>query len=214
MKYQTLLFLFISGTSVQAKAQVLGGFFSQQAKREKLLTEQITALNIQHSLLARGYDIKEEGFKAAHTWKDQSFGLHTAYFESLRQVNPAVSKSRKVREIYDLQQQMTNTFKREQSWQRKEQQLSREETIYFSRVQSNLLKESQQDLRDLTDLLTQGKLQLTDEQRLARLDQLYNSMKDKYAFAGYFTEKCRKLAVSRRQGSEEQSQVKKLYGIH
>lgn len=214
MKNQVLLLLFISGTLVQAKAQILGGFFSQQAKREKILTEQIAALNIHHSLLARGYDIKDEGLKAAHTLKDQSFGLHTAYFKSLGQVNPAVSKNPKVKEIYDLQQRITGTLKWEQDWQQKEQQLSREEMTYFNRVHSNLLAESQQDLRELTDLLTQGKLQLSDQQRLTRLDQLYNGMKDKNSFASYFVNKCRKLAMSRKQGSKEKAQVKKLYGIH
>ena len=214
MKNQALLFLFISGTLMQAKAQILGGFFSQQAKKEKLLTEQIAELNIHQSLLARGYDIKDEGLKAAHTLKDQSFGLHTAYFTSLSQVNRAVLKNPKVKAIYEFQQRMAGTLKMELNWQQKEEQLSREEIIYFSRVYNNLLAESQQDLSELADLLTNGKLQLTDQQRLTRLDYLYNTMKDKNSFAGYFTGQCRKLAISRKQGSKDKSEIKKLYGIH
>jgi flagellar motility protein MotE (MotC chaperone) len=214
MKNHILLFLFISGTIVQAKAQILGGILSQQAKKEKLLTVQIAELNIQNYLLGRSYHIKDSGLTTAHTFKNQSFRLHADYFTSLGQVNQEVAKNPKVEEIYNLQKRMTGTFKRELDWQQKEQQLSREEMTYLNRVYNNLLAESQQDLQELTDLLTKGKLQLTDQQRLTRLDQLYSGMKDKNSFAGYFTGKCRKLAMSRKQGSKEKSQVKKLYGIH
>jgi hypothetical protein len=214
MKTQALLFLFISLTYMQAKAQFSGGIFSQQSKKEKLLTEQIAELNIQHSLLAAGYNIKDNGLKTSHAFKDQAFGLHAAYFTSLVQVNKAVAKNPKVKAIYQLQERMAGKFKRELDWQQREKRLSRDEMTYLNRVCNQLLTESQQDLNELTDLLTKGKLKLTDQQRFARLDQLYAGMKDKNSFAGYFTAKCRKLAMSRKQGSEEKSQVKNLYGIH
>ncbi|MFD0795457.1 hypothetical protein ACFQZX_17680 [Mucilaginibacter litoreus] len=214
MKNHTLLFLFISLTFAQAKAQFLGGIFSQQEKKEKLLKEQIAQLYIQHSLLTSGYNVKDSGLTTVHALKDQSFELHADYFNSFEQVNPAVAKNPKVKEIYDLQNRMAGTFKRELDWQHKEQQLSREEMTYLSRVYNHLLAESQRDLNELTELLTKDKLQLTDQQRMAMLDQLYAGMKDKNAFAGYFTGKCRKLAMSRKQGSQEKSAIKKLYGIH
>jgi hypothetical protein len=214
MKTQALLFLFISLALMQAKAQVAGGFFSQQSKKEKLLTEQIAQLNIYRSLLVGGYGIKQQGLDTAHAFKNQSLGLHTAYFSALTQVNPVVANHPKVKQTYDLQERMAGTFHRELNWQQEEKQLSREEMTYLSNVYNHLLAESQQDLNELTDLLTKGKLQLTDQQRLGRLDQLYTGMKDKNSFAGYFTGKCRKLAMSRKQGSKEKAQVKKLYGIY
>jgi flagellar motility protein MotE (MotC chaperone) len=214
MKNHTLLFLFISLTIMQAKAQIPGGIFSQQAKKEKLLTAQIAELNIQNYLLGRGYHIKDSGLTTVHAFKDQSFELHANYFTSLEQVNPEVAKNAKVAEIYNLQKRMTGTFKKELDWQQREHQLSQKEMAYFGQVYNHLLAESQKDLNELTDLLTKGKLQLTDQQRLARVDQLYSGMKDKNSFAGYFTGKCRKLAMSRKQGSKEKLEVKKLYGIH
>jgi hypothetical protein len=64
-----------------------------------------------------------------------------------------------------------------------------------------------------TDGLTPGKLQLTDPQRLDRLDKLYDLMKDKAAFASSFTSKCRQLAISRQRAKADKERLKKLYGI-
>ncbi len=38
-------------------------------------------------------------------------------------------------------------------------------------------------------------------------------MKDKQAFAGAFTDKCRKLALNRIREKANKAQIKKLYGI-
>jgi hypothetical protein len=61
-------------------------------------------------------------------------------------------------------------------------------------------------------VITPGKLQLTDAERLDRLDRLIMAMKDKYAFTLSLTGKCRKLALARMAQLNEQDQLKKLYG--
>lgn len=213
MKTTVLFFLFISLAAWQAKAQFLGGFFSQQAAREKLMLEQIAGLEICLQEIKGGYKIAEKGLKTAQELKNGTFGFHAAYFNSLEQVNPLVQSDPEGKAIYDLHQQFIRVFDTELAWQQKEKLLNGKELAYLQAVYVNLLKESRKDLDELPAVLTPGQLGLTDQQRLDRLEGIYVKMKDKYAFAGYFTAKCRKLAAARLKAKQENKQLRKLYGI-
>lgn len=213
MKRAALFFLFTGLTLTQVKAQFLGGFFSQQSNKEKLMAEQIADLQIYEQALAKGYGIAQKGLSTAQNLKNGTWGLHTAYFNSLEQVNPAVSDDPKGKAVLELRQQLISRFSDEISWQQKRKLLEANELAYLQSVYDNLLKECKKDIDELTLVLTPGKIQLTDQQRLDRLDRLYASMKDKYAFAGDFTNKSRKLALGRQQARWEKEQLKKLYGI-
>ncbi|WP_426582620.1 hypothetical protein [Mucilaginibacter sp. R-33] len=213
------LLIFFAGSLVfqSAKAQSLsfsfGDLFSQQSKLRRVMAEQIVQYEIYYSALKTGYRITENGLDLAHVLKDGTFSLHGAYFSSLEQVNPLIKNSAKGKAIADLDRQIRGMLAAEFSWQQQQKLLRAAEMAYFKKVRDNLLAKCQLDMDELLQVLTPGKLQLTDAQRLTRLDQLYESMKDKYAFAGSFAAKCRKLALGRKQNQEDKQQLKKLYGI-
>ncbi|MDB5143051.1 MAG: hypothetical protein JWQ66_1764 [Mucilaginibacter sp.] len=214
MKTIIIFFLFTSLTITQVNAQFLGGLFGQQARKRKIMGEQIADLEIYLHALKGGYSIAENGLRAAHELKNGTFGLHTAYFNSLQQVNPVVLNDPKGKSIAGMHLQIITLFVKEITWQQKEKLLQPAELTYLQSVYNNILKEGKNDMDELTQVLTPGKLQLTDQQRLGRLDHLCDSMKDKFAFSGYFTAKCRKLATGRQQAKQENEQLKKVYGIH
>jgi hypothetical protein len=200
--------------NLNSYGQGIGGFFSQQSSKEKLMLTQIAELHIYASALKTGYTITEKGINTAHDLKNGTFSLHTAYFNSLEQVSPAVSGNPKGKAILDTRQKIVSQFTAEITWQQTQKLLHPDELAYLQKVYANLLKEAQKDLDELNQVLTPGQLQLTDQQRLQRLDHLYAGMKDKYVFTGSFTTKCRKVALARQQAKRENEQLKKLYGIN
>ncbi|SDI80928.1 hypothetical protein [Mucilaginibacter gossypii] len=198
---------------MQAKAQFLGGFFSQQATKKKLMTEQIAGYQLYLSAIKTGYAIVGNGLTAAHDLKNGTFSLHTAYFNALQQVAPVVKNDPKGRATDSLYQQIRSLFSNEKQWQAKQKSLTVTELQYLDKVSAGLLAECKTDMAELKDVLTPGRLQLSDAERLNRLDRLYDRMKDKQAFAAYFSNKCRKLALNRQKQQKDQEQMKKLYGI-
>lgn len=200
-----------------AKAQSLSysfwDLFGQQSKLRKVMTQQVVQYELYDGTLKTGYRITKDGLDQAHALKDGTFGLHSLYFNSLEQVNPLIRNSPKAKVIADLDQQIRQTLVVEFSWQHQQKMLTLAEMTYFKRVRNNLLDKCGQDMDELLQVLTQGKLQLSDAQRLQRLDKLYDSMKDKYAFTGSFAVKCRNLALGRKQNRQNNDQLKKLYGI-
>jgi len=214
MKTTFLFFLFTSLAVSRANAQFPGGFFSQQAAKKRLMLEQIAGIGLYLQGINGGYQIADKGLKAARDLKNGTFGFHTAYFNSLTEVSAVVQSDPKGKMIYDLHRQLARIFDREVAWQQKEKLLNEGELAYLRSVYANLLKRSKEDLDALEAVLTPGKLELTDQQRLERLDSLHKRMRDKYAFAGYFTAKCRKLAMARIKANQEKEQLRKLYGIN
>lgn len=208
-----LIFALTSLACYSANAQFLGGFFSQQSQQRKLMAEQIAEYETYLGALKTGYHISEGGLNTAHDLKNGTFTLHSDYISSLSQVNPVIQNSPKGKAIADLNSQTLALLATEISWQQQQKILTPTEMGYLQKVRDNLAAKCKLDMDELLQVLTPGKLQLTDAQRLARLDKLYDSMKDKYAFAGSFTSKCRKLALSRKQQSQDNGQLKKLYGI-
>jgi len=211
MKKIVLLLLIVTATQVHA--QFLGGFFSQQSDKEKLMVTQIAEYDVYLHALKTGYNITETGLNTAGQLKGGTFNLHNAYFNSLAQVNPVVQNNPKGKAIITLAAKTGNLFATEINWQRQQKQFSASELAYLQKVQDNLLTKCQSDVAETNDVLTPGKLQMTDQERLSRLDKLYADMQDKYAFATSFTNKCHTLATSRGQAKSSKSQLKQLYGI-
>jgi hypothetical protein len=211
---KTLLFFFLSSLFFNpANAQLPGVFSSQQSQQRKLMAAQVAAYEMYLGALKTGYRIAKTGLNTAHDLKNGTFSLHSHYISSLSQVNPVIQKSPKGKAIADLSNQAMALLSTEISWQQQQKILTPAETGYLQKVCDNLAAKCKLDMDELVQALTPGKLQLTDAQRLARLDKLYENMKDKYAFAASFTSKCRKLALIRKLHTQDYGQLKKLYGI-
>jgi len=194
-------------------AQLLGGFFSQQATQRQLMTEQIAGYQIYLNALHAGYTIKTKGLGNALNLKGATKDLHAGHIDELSEVQSAIANDPKVKTIRDLRLQITTLFANETAFQQKAAQLNTKELTYYGQVRDHLFDLADQDMNSLNDLVTSGKLQMTDEARLERLDKLYTAMKDKLAFAGSFTTKAHNLALSRQHTQAEKQQVRKLYGI-
>ncbi|TWR26825.1 hypothetical protein FPZ42_07245 [Mucilaginibacter achroorhodeus] len=213
----TLLILFSTRVYLsQASAQSFSfdDLFAQQGKQKKLMTQQIGSLYLYLGAVKSGYQAMHRGLDLAGKFKGGTFGLNTAYYQTLKQVNQVVRKDPKGKLIAELFDEIDHTFDAEIAWQKKQQQFKAAELAYLEKVADNLRSQAGKDLDETTDVLTPGKLQLTDQQRLERLDKLYAAMKDKSAFAGSFTAKCRTLALSRLKAKAEREQIQKLYRIY
>ena len=74
------------------------------------------------------------------------------------------------------------------------------------------MKESIENIDELALLLKDGEFEMKDDERMKRLDNLYNEMQDKSAFCSSFSEECTMLAVQRMSEEVEVGQSKKLQG--
>ena len=64
--------------------------------------------------------------------------------------------------------------------------LNPDELLYIGQVYGNLFNQSLKGLDDLTLILTANKLRMSDAERLAGIDKIYDGMQDKLQFLRSF----------------------------
>lgn len=181
--------------SEHVEAQTFQEWFRQKSTQRKYLIQQIAALKVYLGYLKDGYDIAKKGLNIVGDIKDRNFKGHSSYFESLKLVNASVRNSAKVSLIVAYQNQIVNEFRRLR--QNSDNQLTPDEIKYIEDVYENLMMECELSLAVLTQVISDGTLEMKDDERLAAIDAVYEDMKDKYAFTKSFMNSTSMLIMQR-----------------
>jgi hypothetical protein len=190
------------------QAQTFGEWFNQKSTQRQYLLQQITALWTYKSYAQKGYNIARGGLGSIGSYVGQEFKLHSGYYDDLNNVNALVSNDPQVKAILRWQKDIltkTTEVKRTDG-------LSREEKAHVEKVCAALLNDCAGQLHDLETVLENGKVEMSDEQRLRQIGRLYDNMQDNYRFAANFSTQLRLYALQKRQGTKDVDQIKALYG--
>jgi hypothetical protein len=176
-------------------AQTWSEWFSQKKTQKKYLLELVAALKIYAGYLKKGYEIGSSGLDFIKGASKGEFDLHGAFFSSLKAVSPEVKRNSKITEIIQMQLQIGKAF----SSVEKLGFLGERNQAYAKLVGSNLLEECLSDVEELLLVITSGKVEMSDDERLDRIDKLYGAMQEKKTFALSFAAVARSLAAGREQ---------------
>ncbi|MGY4539448.1 hypothetical protein ACVW0P_003882 [Mucilaginibacter sp. UYNi724] len=205
------IFVLLCAFSFQpARAQTFAEWFSQKKKQKEYLLKQIAGLQVYIGFAKKGYDIATSGIHTVRDIKNGEFGLHSAFFSSLKAVSPFIRNNSKVAEIIEMQISISKSFGGIKS----NELLSDGDWRYIATVREKVMDECLTDLEELLLAITSGKVEMTDDERIERLDQVYAGMKDKSAFTQSFTGEV-SLFIGQKE-SEERSinQKRRFYEIN
>lgn len=208
-----LIILWAIFTTVSAKSQTWDEWFRQKKTKLKYIAEQIAAYEVYAGYLKKGYNIVEKGWAVVNDIKHGDFDLHNNYFNSLKEVNGAIKNYGKVNSITNLQVQILQINHAVNKFTKDNANVQLQEKNYINSVMSNLLDKCAGDLDQLTMLTTNSTVEMKDDERLRRIDDLYTDMQDKYSFAKYFENSVQTLALSRKKNANDINMSKLLYGI-
>jgi len=182
--------------SLNAGAQTWSEWFSQKKTQQKYLLEQLAALKLYSGYLKKGYEISKSGLSFIKNASKGEFNLHDQFFSSLKTVSPEVLRSGTVVEILERQIFLRRIIQgidaRIKSFP--------VQGDYLARVKNNLQQSCLDDLEELLLVLTSGKLEMGDEERLARIDKINMAMEEKEAFAQSFLHEL--IALERNKSRE------------
>lgn len=205
-----LSFLFAGNLS---HAQTYDEWVRQKKTQKKYLLEQILALKTYIGYVEKGYTIANKGLNTIKDIKNGDFNLHDNFFKSLSSVNPQVKKYSKVAAIIALQVSLTKHVRNTVRSCRKAKQLTDMELDYLQKVFNSLLDDCSKNLDELIALITDGEHQMKDDERIKRIDKLYDDMHDKQTFAQSFSNSAKSLSVQRRNEQYDIQIEKKLNGL-
>jgi hypothetical protein len=193
----------------QAGAELL----QQKQTQRKYLLQQIAALQTYISYARKGYTIVNRGVNIVRNIKKGDFNLHRDFFSSLKNVNPKISRYVKVADIITLQLRIIKQAKQTLKTIRETKQFSVEELDYCKQVFDNLVDECVKTVDELLLVITSGKLEMKDDERLKKIDNIYTSMQDKYSFSSSFSDEMGLLSMQRFGEQIEINRSKIINGI-
>ncbi|OXA73301.1 hypothetical protein B0A67_04485 [Flavobacterium aquidurense] len=190
------------------------GNLQAQAKQQRMLLEQIAALQVYIGYAQKGYSAVKKGLNTIGDFKRGEFNLHTDYLNSLKTVNPKIIKYARVTEIIGLQIKIMKSYKSFYLQIRQDDLFHGNEVDYIRRVFERLIKNCDTNLDELLTIVTDGKLEMKDDERMKRIDMIYQNMLDNYAFSESFSNETKILAVSKAAELKEAKNSRVLNGIN
>ena len=207
--FTTAIFLL----QMAASAQALNEWVNQKSTQKKYLLQQIAALQVYINYAKKGYNIVSGGINTIRDIKKGDLNLHNTFFSSLKTINPKISRYAKVADIISYQVRIIKLARQTLQSIREANQFSIEEIEYCKMVLDAMLDDCIQSITELIEIITPDKLQVTDDERLVRIDKLYLDMQDKFTFSNVMSEDISLLALQRLSEQIEINRSKRINGI-
>lgn len=205
-----LLILFLLTTS--AKIQLAS---AQAAELQQLVLdiEKLAQLKKILSDMKTGFDIVSKGYGTIKDLSEGNFNLHEAFLNGLFIVNPRLRKYQRVADIIHYQTTLLKEYKSAFREFKSSGTFTPEEITYLVDVYGNLFDRSLQNIDELTLVLTDSKLRMTDDERLSAIDRIYKAMQDKLSFLRSFNQRAKSLMQQREDMQQNATEMKQLYDI-
>ncbi len=129
------------------------------------------------------------------------------------EVNPAIKKYQRVKQILDYQLILLRESKSAANRFKRQKVFSARELEYMANVYRNLFKQSLNNLDELTTVITANTLRMSDEERLKAIDRIFLDMQDKLMFLRSFNNSTLVLAAHRDKEKRETEAMQGIYGI-
>jgi hypothetical protein len=213
MKKRIVFFASFIVVCYTVNAQTWDEWFRQKKTQKKYLLQQIAALQVYFNYASDGYNIASKGIATVRNIKNGDFNLHRDFLGSLKLVNPRIKKYTKLADIISLQVRMIQQTKQTLQNIRASHRFTPEELAHCKNVFDNLLNECVKNMDELFMIIHSGMLEMNDNERLQRLDNLYTDMQDKYIFCSSFTGELNLLSTQRLTNEVEINQAEILNGL-
>ncbi len=194
-------------------AQTWSEWSRQKKTQKKYLLQQIAALQFYSGYLLKGYSIAKNGLNAIQSIKHGDFDLNSNYFTSLVTVNPKIKRLQKVADIIVMVGSITKYTGKAVRSLIGSNQFTNKELSYFQDVFNKLLTDCTKNLDELYNVITNGTIQMKDDERIRAIDKIYDDMQDKKMFTISFSNDATGLSIQR--GNDEKNILisKKLNGL-
>ena len=196
----------------KAPAQGIKEWFNQKQTQTEYLVQQIAALQVYIGYLEKGYKIVQGGLHTIGDIKSTHLSLDQAFFDGLKAIHPNIKNYGRVADIISLNIQVIKRSAAALKAARTSNRFSDGELGYVDKVFASVTDGCGELIDELTQLLTPGELQLSDDERIGRIDRVYAEMKDRDGFVNSFCADLSRMRVQRSQELKDASTVQKIYG--
>jgi hypothetical protein len=206
----TLVTVVASAFATTVQAQTFAEWFDQKNTQKKYLLQQIAALQMYSAYLKKGYNIAHNGMGSISGSLKSENDLHITYYDNKKNVNRVVRNNKQVNNILQWQKDILTRM----GSLDKTANITDDEKKYIIQVKAAVFKDCDDQITELQNVITDGKLQMSDEERLVQINKIHKAMQDNYRFSSTFSDQVKIYAVQRVKENNDAVTTKSLYGIH
>jgi hypothetical protein len=189
--------------AILALAFVLAGRPARAQMDRGEMLAQIAKLQVFISQTEKGYQLVRQGLKTIGDIKQGDFNLHQLFFTSLQLVNPEIRSYVKIADILTMQTSMLAVYHAGFEQVKSANLFSVGDIIYINALYQGILGKNNDDIQELTGILTDGDWQMNDAQRLSRIDHLYDNVTLQYQSLLRFNDRLHLLALQKKQNLQD-----------
>ncbi len=187
---------------------------SQELQQLLLDIEKLTQMKSILADMKTGYQIYQQGYGAISGLSKGNFDLHSTYLNGLLTVNPAVRNYGRIADIILIQSSLMREYRQAVGRYKRSGSFSTGELTYFGEVYSKLVTASLEGLGELANVLTAGKLRMSDAERISAIDRVYEGIEDKLQFLRSFNRQNNLILLQRNREQNDARTVRGLYNIN
>jgi hypothetical protein len=187
---------------------------AQEMQQLILDIEKLTQMKSILTDMKTGYQIYQQGYGSISALSKGNFDLHNIYLTGLLSVSPAVRNYGRIADILLMQASLIQQYKTQTSLFRQSGSFSVAELSYMSDVYTRLVSQTLDDIEELTNIITAGKLRMSDAERIKGIDRIYSGSSDRLQFLQSFGNQGIALSLQRSKDAADTQSLKQLYGIN
>jgi hypothetical protein len=176
--------------------------------------EKLTQMKSILSDMKTGYQIYQQGYGTISSLSKGNLDLHNTYLTGLMAVNPTIRNYGRVAEILSMEGHLISEYKQQKQLFQQSGTFSAAELSYISDVYTRLVKETLDDVEDLSNVITANKLRMSDADRIKAIDRIYTNSANKLQFLRSFNNQGASLSVQRARDGTDARTLKQLYGLN
>lgn len=190
------------------------GAQEQEIQQLLLNVEKLAQLKSILNDLEKGYEIVANGYSSIKEISEGGFNLHEAFLQGLLRVSPAVKKYWRVADIIHAQYQILKDYKDAQRQFSTSNLLHAGELLHIKNVYAQLVRQSVNGLEELSLVLSNGTLRMTDDERLSAIDAVWEKLNGQRAFLRRFNDQSKWLLQQRAREMSDINTQKRFFSIH
>lgn len=189
-------------------SQGVVGFFTQKQTQTQYLVQQIAALKVYAGYLKQGYKIVDGGLNTIENIQGGHLKLDEQYFDGLKRLHPKVRHQSAA--VVKVHNNILKTIALGRKLVREASSLDGSDGAFAEEIFKNAQRTAGDLHISMEQILDEG-LKMTDDERLERVNQIYNAMLLQYQGLKVFNQDLQKLEIQKWRDLKDVKDLRKIY---
>jgi len=146
-------------------------------------------------------------------WSADQRQLFSSYYDELWKIKSTIAYYQRIKDVAARQIALVNNYQQAWNLLRQDQHFNAAELEQMTLVYTGILTASERNLDDVMNVVSSGKTQMSDEQRLELINRAADRLDENYSDLTRFNTENQMLSLQRSKSLGDTKTTKQLYGL-